>query len=70
MNRKDLRTAESDWRATKQPSNRPYVIKKQSIRVTTILKLLAVITILILLYETNPMRLISCQTNVNKICMD
>lgn len=51
MNRKDLRSAEQDWRATKQPTNRPMPQPKRSLRVVTVLKWLA-ITILVLVAGT------------------
>ena len=56
MNRKDLRSAEQDWRATKQPTNRPMPQPKRSLRLVTVLKWL-VICILVLaagtyLYES------------------
>ena len=51
MTRKDLRSAEQDWRATKQPTNRPMPQPKRSLRVVTVLKWLA-ITILVLVAGT------------------
>ena len=56
MNRKDLRSVEQDWRATKQPTNRPMPQPKRSLRLVTVLKWL-VICILVLaagtyLYES------------------
>ena len=56
MNRKDLRSAEQEWRATKQPTNRPMPVPKRSLRLVTVLKWL-VICILVLaagtyLYES------------------
>ena len=56
MNRKDLRSAEQDWRATKQPTNRPMPQPKRGLRVVTFLKWL-VICVLVLaagtyLYES------------------
>lgn len=40
--RKDLRTSESDWRATKQPTNRPLKAPKKTLKVTTVLKVVAI----------------------------
>ena len=56
MTRKVLRTNESEWRATKQPTNRPIPVPKRSLRLVTVLKWL-VICILVLaagtyLYES------------------
>ena len=54
--RSDLRSAEQDWRATKQPTNRPMPQPKRGLRVVTFLKWL-VICVLVLaagtyLYES------------------
>ena len=46
MNRKDLRSAEQDWRATKQPTNRPMPVPKRSLRLVTVLKRLLIGTII------------------------
>ena len=43
MTRKDLRTSESDWRATKQPTNRPMPTPKKSLNVLKTLKWTAIV---------------------------
>lgn len=71
MSRKDLRNAESEWRATKQ-TKRPLEIPGKRFKVLTAIKILAVIALLVLLWETNPMRSAHCQsTGGNSLqCVD
>lgn len=73
MNRKDLRISEQEWRATKQPTNRPMPQPKSSLRLVTVLKWL-VICMLVLaagthLYESQ--KLCESINGVNsRACVD
>lgn len=51
MNRKDLRTSEQDWRATKQRS-KPYKAPKKSLKLKTVLGVILMVISLVLLLTT------------------
>lgn len=51
MNRKDLRTSESKWRATKQPGNREWKKPKKGFKVLTALKIIGAVLLAIVLYD-------------------
>lgn len=69
MNRKDLRTAEQEFRATKQPKFEVPAPPRKSIKVLTVLKCLAVGLLLILMWDS----LNTCQSTFgadSKMCVD
>lgn len=70
--RKDLRTSESDWRATKQPTNRPLKAPKKTLKLTTVLKWIAVLLLLGGLYATSPAKkFVECRgSEVPRYCVD
>lgn len=70
MNRKDFhRSAESDWRATQQPTNRNQWTKKPTpaFRLITFLKVVAVIVVLALVWETAPQRNLNICKGTGKV---
>ena len=69
MNRKDLRSAEQDWRATKQPTNRPMPApKKRGIKLVDVLIVIILIVGGLALYESQK----TCEQTASNpsICVD
>lgn len=72
MTRKDLRTSESEWRATRHSTQPAKPIGKRSFKLVTLLKVAAVIIVLTALWSTRPDRVFQdCSgTDVPRHCVD